>query len=117
MKPFSGVTVTVVVPLVPCASVRLLGEADSVKVGGGLTVTEIDVELVKLPDEPVIVTVTVPVVAALLAVKVNVLALVELVGLKEALSPPFGRPGVEKVTLPLKPFCGVTLMVLVPLEP
>jgi hypothetical protein len=70
----------------------------------------------KLPEVPVTVTVTVAGVAVLLAVSVNVLVLVVLVGLKEAVTP-LGRPDADKVTLPLKPFCGVTVIMLVPLAP
>jgi len=71
---------------------------------------------VKLPDEPVTVTVTVPVVAVLLAVSVNVLPLAVLLGLNDAVTP-LGRPEADKLTLLLKPFSGVTVMVLVPLVP
>jgi hypothetical protein len=74
------------------------------------------VVFVKLPDVPVTVTVTVPVVAVLLAVKVSVLLLAVLLGLNEAVTP-LGRPDADKLTLPLKPFCGVTVMVLVPVVP
>ena len=74
------------------------------------------VVLVKLPEVPVMVTVTVPVVAVLLAVSVNVLVLVVLPGLNDAVTP-LGRPDADKLTLPLKPFCGVTMMMLVPLAP
>jgi hypothetical protein len=74
------------------------------------------VVFVKLPDVPVTVTVTVPVVAVLLAVKVSVLLLAVLVGLNDAVTP-LGRPDADKLTLPLKPFCGVTVMVLVPVVP
>jgi hypothetical protein len=70
----------------------------------------------KLPAVPVTVTVTVPVTAVLLAVSVNVLVPVVLVGLKEAVTP-LGRPEADKLTLLLKPFCGVTVMLLVPLVP
>ena len=68
----------------------------------------------KLPDVPVMVTVTVPVVAVLPAVSVSVLAAVVLLGLNVAVTPP-GWPEADKLTLPLKPFCGVTVIVLVPL--
>ena len=71
---------------------------------------------VKLPDEPVTVTAIVPVATVLLAVSVNVLVLVALLGLNDAVTP-LGRPDADKLTLPLKPFCGVTVMVLVPLAP
>src|SRR6266702_1112590 len=83
-------------------------------VGIDCTVREIVVVFVKLPDTTV--TVTVPVVAVLLAVSVNVLLLAVLVGLNVAVTPP-GRPDADKLTLLLKPFCGVTVMVLVPLVP
>ena len=71
---------------------------------------------VKLPDTPVTVTVTVPVVAVLLAVSVNVLLLVVLVGLNDAVTP-LGRPAADKLTLLLKPFCGVTVIALVVVVP
>ena len=62
------------------------------------------------------VTVTVPVVAVLLAVRVKVLALVVLPGLNDALTP-LGKPEADKLTLPLNPFWGVIVIVLVPLVP
>jgi hypothetical protein len=55
-------------------------------------------------------------VAVLLAVSVSVLVLVVLAGLNDALKP-LGRPEAVKLTLPAKPFCGVTVIVLVPLAP
>ena len=78
--------------------------------------TETVVVLVKLPEEPVTVTVTVPAAAVLLAVSVNVLVLAVLLGLNDAVTP-LGRPDADKLTLPLKPFCEVTVMVLTPLVP
>jgi len=80
------------------------------------TVRESVVLLVKLPDTPVIITVAVPVAAVLLAVSVSVLVLVALAGLNEALTP-LGRPEADKLTLPLNPFCGITVTLLVPLAP
>ena len=74
------------------------------------------VVLIKLATEAVTVTVTVPVAAVLPAVSVNVLVLAVLLGLNDAVTPP-GKPDADKLTLPLKPFCGVTVMVLVPLAP
>jgi hypothetical protein len=63
------------------------------------------------------VTVAVPTGAALLAVSVNVLVPpVVLAGLKDAVTPA-GRPEADKLTLPVKPLCGVTVIVLVPLAP
>ena len=85
-------------------------------VGINRTVREIVVLFVKLPDEPVTVTVTVPVATVLLAVSVKVLVLAVLLGLNDAVTP-LGRPEADKLTLLLKPFCGVTVMVLAPLAP
>jgi hypothetical protein len=62
------------------------------------------------------VTVAVPVVAAALAVNVTVLLVVVLPGLKDAVTP-LGRPEADKLTLPLNPFTGLTVMVLPPLPP
>jgi hypothetical protein len=79
-------------------------------------VSEIVVTFDKLPDVPVMVTVTVPVVAVLLAVSVNVLVVVAGFALNDAVTP-LGKPDADKLTLPLKPFCGVTVTVLVPTVP
>jgi hypothetical protein len=72
--------------------------------------------LVKAPDVPVMVTVDVPVVTVALEVSVNVLVPVVLLGLKEAVTP-LGKPEADKLTLPVKPFCGTTVIVLAPLLP
>ncbi len=82
--------------------------------GAAFTVRVIVVVCVKPPEVPVMVIVTVPVVAVLLAVSVNVLAVVAGFGLKDAVTP-LGRPDADKLTLPLKPFWGVTVIVLAPL--
>ena len=116
LNPFCGATEMVLVPLVPGVRLKLLGEADSVKLADGLMVKATEVVFVKLPDVPVIVTLAVPATAALLAVNVNVLVLIVLLGLKDAVTP-FGRPEADKLTVPLNPFCGVTEMVLVALAP
>lgn len=70
----------------------------------------------KFPDVPVMVTVTVPVAAVLLAVNIKVLVLVEGFRLKDAVTP-LGRPDADKLTLPLNPLCGVTVTVLVAFAP
>jgi len=62
------------------------------------------------------VTVAVPVVAVALAVSVNVLVVVAGFALNDAVTP-LGKPEADKVTLPLKPFCGVTVSVLAPFVP
>lgn len=116
LKPLSGFTVIVLEPLDPCVMVRLLGEAERVKFGGGLTVRESVVELDRLPDAPVMVTVAVPVAAVLLAVSVNVLAPVVLAGLNDAVTPA-GKLEIERMTLLLKPLSALMVIVLVPLAP
>ena len=70
----------------------------------------------RLPDVPVMVTVAGPIVAALEAVRVSVLFVVALAGLKDAVTPA-GRPLAERATDPAKLLSGVTVMVLVPLAP
>jgi len=75
-----------------------------------------EVVLDKLPDEPVTVMVAIPVVAALLAVSINVLVFFVLVGLNDAVTP-LGKPDADNLTLPLKLFCGMTVMVVAPLVP
>jgi hypothetical protein len=79
-------------------------------------VSEIVVVFDKLPEVPVMVTVDVPVVAVPLAVSVNVLVVVAGFALNDAVTP-LGNPEADKVALPLKPFCGVTVIVLAPLVP
>ena len=55
-------------------------------------------------------------IAVPLAAKVSVLDPVVLGGLKAAVTPP-GNPDADKLTLPLKPFCELTAIVLLPLPP
>lgn len=118
VKPLRSVTEIVLLPLVPCFTVKLVGEADSEKFGVAVafTVSEMEVVWVKDPEVPVTVTVAVPVVAVLLAVSVN--TLLEVVGLVPKLAvTPEGRPEAERLTDPVKPFRSVTEMVLLPLLP
>ena len=62
-------------------------------------------------DVPVMVTVAGPVVAVLLAVRVRVLVPVVLAGLNSAVTP-LGKPVAARVTLPVKPPEGFTVIVL-----
>jgi hypothetical protein len=118
VKPPEGVTVIVLLPLLPCVTARVEGEADSEKLGvaTAFTVSETEVVCVKVPDVPVTVTVEVPVVAVALVAKVN--TLLPVVGLvpKVAVTPE-GRAEVDNVTLPVKPPEGLTVIVLLPLLP
>jgi hypothetical protein len=92
----------------------LLGDADRLKLGGttaAVTVTPTVAVWVKLPEVPVMVTVVgPPVVAVLLAVRVSVFPVNDAVT-------PLGKPEAAYVTVPVKPFFGVTVIVLEPLAP
>ena len=116
VKPFTGVTVMVLLPDVPCVTLRLAGAAPNVTLGAPFTVTLTVTEADNVPAVPVTVTVVVPVVAASAAVNVTVLVLAVVAGLNEAVTP-LGRPDVVRATLPLNPLLGVTVMVSVALAP
>lgn len=96
----------------------LAGVADRVNPGttGALTVRLSKAAWVSVLLVPVTVTLMVPVVAALEAVKVSVLVPVVDAGLKLAVTP-VGRPLAARVTLPVNPSRGVTVTVLVPVPP
>jgi hypothetical protein len=111
MKPLVGVIVMLVAAFAPRAMLRLVGEADRLKLDEPLTVREIVVDLVSAPLRPLIVTVKVPVAAVALAVRVKVLAVAVLVGLNDAVTP-LGKPEAERRTVPLNPLSGLTVMVL-----
>lgn len=125
-NPFCGVIEIVLVPLEPCVIARLLGDAEIEKLAElegpvhgdvpALTVRLIVVVCVKLPAVPVTVTVAVPVAALEVAVSVKVVELVAGFGLNEAVTP-LGKPEPDRDTLPLKPFAGVMVIVLLPLDP
>ena len=100
----------------PCARLTLAGVAESVSVGVALMVSTSRVVLVRLPEVPVIVTVAVAAAAELLATNVNVLLLVAIEGLKDAVTPA-GNPDTARLTALLKPGCGLTVMMLMPLAP
>src|ERR1700683_214642 len=106
----------VLAPLLPIATDSVFGEAVSVKLPKASTVNVIVVVAFRLPDVPVMVTVTVPAFAVLLAVNVSTLDEVAGLGLNKAVTP-FGNPEAASVTLPEKPPAGVMEMVLVPLAP
>jgi len=72
--------------------------------------------LVKLPDVPVTVTANAPTVAALFADRVKRLVVVAGFEPKLAVTPA-GSPEADRVTLPLKPFSGLMVMVVEPAAP
>ena len=80
------------------------------------TVRLMVVVAVSAPDVPVMVTVEVPMAAVALAVKVKVLTAVVGFGENAAVTP-LGKPDAAKLTLPVKPPDGTTVIVLVPLLP
>jgi hypothetical protein len=82
-----------------------------VKLGAAVTVTATIVDSLNVPEVPVMVTLTgPPAVAAEVAVSVMALdPVVAGLGLNAAVTP-LGRPEAEKVTLPVNPLTGVTVM-------
>ena len=106
----------VTVPVEDVPPITLVGlsiSEETVGRGGGATVRVIEAVCVKVPDVPAMVAVTVPTLAALLALSVIVLVVMAGLGLNDAVTP-LGRPEADKLTLPLKPFSGVTVTVPVP---
>ena len=88
------------------------------KLDGGVIVRLMVVVCVSVPDMPVMVTVVgPPTVAVALAVNVSVLVLLVLVGLNDAVTPEGRVEVTARLTLPVNPFSGLTVMVLVPLLP
>ena len=116
LKLFTGLTVMALMPAPPCAMDKLEGAALRLKfaVAAGTIMSEMFVWLDKLPDAPVIVTEKVPTAALASAVNVTVLDDGSDGGLNTAVRP-VGKPDAEKLTAPLNPFCGVTVMTLPPL--
>jgi hypothetical protein len=78
-----------------------------------MTVSEMLVVAVRLPELPVTVTVAVPTVAVLLTASVSKLDPVVGLGTNAAVTPP-GRPEAARFTLPENPFTPVTVIVEVP---
>ena len=77
-----------------------------------MTVNAMVVLAVRPPEVPVMVTVDVPVVAELLAVRVSTLDPVVGFVPNDAVTP-LGKPDAARVTLPLNPFAPVTVIVSV----
>lgn len=118
VNPPEGVSVIVLLPAVPCLTVKLEGDAESEKFGVAvaLTVSEIDVVWVSDPETPVIVTDEVPVVAVPDAV--NVTPLLPVVGFVPKLAvTPAGNADADRLTLLVNPPEGVTVTVLLPVPP
>lgn len=73
---------------------------------------EIATVFVKLPEVPVIVIGNVPTAAVPAAFRARVVVVAVGLGLNDAVTPA-GRPEADKLTFPLKPNCGVIVMVFV----
>jgi hypothetical protein len=115
LNPFNGVSVTVVLPVVPWVMLTLDGAAARVKLGTA-TVSESFREVVRLPATVVTVTVAVPAAAEDIAVNVSVLVVAAGDGPNDAVTPA-GIPVALNVTFPLKPLFGVIVIVDVACEP
>ena len=90
---------------------KLAGDVEREKFAAAMTVNGTVVEFDSIPEVPVTVTGRVPVAAPEDAVSVNRDVVAAGFGLNVAVTP-LGKPDAVKVTLPLKPFCGVTAMVV-----
>lgn len=108
---FCGVMITVVAPVLPCATLTEFGEASSINPSFNVSLSV--VVLVRTPEVPVIVTVVVPVGAVALAAKVIVLLDVAGFELNEAVTP-FGSPETVRATSELNPLAGVMVILLDP---
>ena len=86
------------------------------KLGGAVTVRMIVAVLVIVPERPEIVSVDVANAAAVLADSVRTLVVFVLAGLKDAVTP-VANPDALNATVPVNPFSGVIVIVLVPLAP
>jgi len=117
VNPPWSATVMVLVPVLPAATVRFAGDAESVKSGvAAVNVRTMVVVAVNVPEVPVMVTVDAPAVAALVAVSVSTVELAEEAGLNEAVTP-LGRPDAANETLPVNGLTSVIVIVSVPLAP
>jgi len=117
--PAGAGPLSVTVPVEDVPPITLVGlsvSEETVGRGGGVTARVIAVVCVKVPDVPVMVTVTVPTAAELLTASVNVLVAVAGLGLNDAVTP-LDSPDADKLTALLKPFWAVTVIATVPLLP
>jgi len=108
--------VTVLVMEFPWITLTAAGAGARVNEGAPVTVSTRVAVLVIVPEVPVIVRVACPGAVELPAVNVRVLVVAAVAELKDAVTPE-GRPDTASFTDPLKPFCGVILMVAAPVAP
>jgi hypothetical protein len=105
VKPPSDTTETKVFIEPPCVRLSVDAAAERLNDGAATTVTAIAVVFARVPEVPVIVAVAVPGAADELA------AITRLFCANDAVTPE-GRPETFRATIPVKPFCGVTAIVL-----
>lgn len=121
-NPFNGVRVMALEPLPPLTICKAAGASAMAKSCGAVTVAvKVAVE-VRLPEAPVTVKLEALTAAEPVAVSVRVLLTAAvpvaetLAGLNDAVTPA-GKPVAVRATVPLKPDCGVTVMVATPVPP
>jgi len=114
LNPFRAVTVTVDVPEAPARIVTVAGLAAIVKSWTvKVTVAEWDI----VPLVPVTVTVYVPALPVHESVEVWAAPRVTVVGVRVQVRPVAGVTVAAKLTVPVKPWSGVTVIVEVPEAP
>ena len=114
LKPFCEAMLMVLFTEPPGATLTFAGVADRLNVAVVVMVSARRVVLVRLLEVPVIVSAAVAAAAEVLAVSVSVLEVEALAGLNDAVTPA-GSPDTARFTAPLKPCCGLMVMVLGPL--
>jgi hypothetical protein len=116
VNPPTSVTIMVSVALLPAVTDSAAAETESLGPPSAVTVSAIVVDVVSVPEVPVIVAAEVPAVAVLLAANVTTLA--PVVGFVPNVAvTPLGNPDAASVTLPVNVPISVTAMVSVPLAP
>lgn len=116
LKPFCGATLMVLLTEPPGATITFAGVAERLNAAVVVMVSVSREVLVRLPEVPVIVTVAVAAAAEGLAASVNVLEVRAVAGLKDAVTPD-GKPDTARLTAPVKPCSGLTVITLRPLCP
>lgn len=113
--PVFCIVTTCAAPVAPLAILAHVSEVGVTTTVGppAATVTPTVVDCVMLPETPVIVIVDVPSAVPDATLTVSVLAEVVGFGLNDAVMP-LDSPDALRLTLPVNPFVGTTVMVLVP---
>jgi hypothetical protein len=110
VKPDCGATVMRVLSVPPAATFRLVAEEESLKLGAAVIAKAMVACAKRAPEVAVTVTVDEPTAVDAAAVSFRVAPV-------KAAVTPAGRPAAVMVGVPVKPFRGVTVMVLDPDAP